>query len=127
MGVSAGDATISTIPLPFIESASKEVLRNGDDMTIRRLSMTISAGLVFAGFGVSVHAQGYDDYSCFQLWRERNSIYKGAGYCFRTERARQYFGNAGCQSYDAGALPLAPGERARIGAIVRMERIKGCD
>lgn len=89
--------------------------------------MTIVAGLTLAGLAGSVHAQGYGDYSCFQLWRERNGIYKGAGYCFKTARAQQYFGNAGCQTSDASALPLSAAERATIDAIVRVERVKGCN
>jgi hypothetical protein len=64
--------------------------------------------------------------SCEQLWVERNSYYKRNGFCFRTARARNYFGNAGCYIYDQGAVPLSPGERARIGQIVALERAYGC-
>lgn len=88
--------------------------------------MTIAVGLALGGLLAPVYAQGYGDFNCFQLWRERNSIYKSAGYCFQTERARQYFGNAGCQTSNAAALPLGPGQHAQIAAIVRAERIKGC-
>ena len=64
--------------------------------------------------------------SCAQLWVERNAYYKRNGYCFRTARARSYFGNAGCYIYDQGAVPLSRGERARISQIVAMERAYGC-
>jgi hypothetical protein len=64
--------------------------------------------------------------SCDQLWYERNSIYKQEGYCFKTQRAIAAFGNAGCV-YDVEAqVPLSPGERARIAAIVQMEQAYSC-
>ena len=65
--------------------------------------------------------------SCQALWVERNSYYKAHGYCFKTQRAMRYFGNGGCYIYDEAAVPLAPGERARIEAIRRLERDLGCD
>ena len=30
---------------------------------------------------------------CQRLWVERNSIYKAAGHCFKTQRGIRYFGN----------------------------------
>jgi YARHG domain-containing protein/uncharacterized protein DUF4424 len=38
--------------------------------------------------------------NCDQLWQQRNSIFKGAGYCFHTPRGIRSFGNAGC-AYDS--------------------------
>src|SRR5207249_301574 len=35
--------------------------------------------------------------SCDDLWVARNTIYKNRGYCFKTQRAISYFGNAGCR------------------------------
>lgn len=64
--------------------------------------------------------------SCESLWVERNSIYKEFGYCFKTQRAIAYFGNAGCMYEYEGAIPFPPGVRARINQIVRMERMMGC-
>jgi hypothetical protein len=64
--------------------------------------------------------------SCYDLWVERNSYYKAAGYCFKTTRAISYFGNGGCFVYNEGDLRLAPGVRARINQIVRTERAYGC-
>src|SRR5664280_1121219 len=55
--------------------------------------------------------------SCEDLWIERNSYYKEAGYCFKTDRAISYFGNGGCRYYDEGSLPLPRGLRARIAEI----------
>jgi hypothetical protein len=64
--------------------------------------------------------------SCDGLWYERNAIYKRAGYCFKTSRAISTFGNAGCTYDSEYDLPLTPRQRARIAAIVRMERESGC-
>jgi hypothetical protein len=65
--------------------------------------------------------------NCQALWVERNSYYKAHGYCFKTQRAIRYFGNGGCYIYDEAAVPLSPGERARIDEIRRLERALGCD
>ncbi len=64
--------------------------------------------------------------SCEDLWYQRNSIYKAAGYCFKTSRAIATFGNAGCLYDVEAALPLSPRARARIDSIVRQERYLGC-
>jgi hypothetical protein len=64
--------------------------------------------------------------SCDQLWYERNSIYKQEGYCFKTQRAIAAFGNAGCMYDVENQVPLSPGERARIAAIVQVEQQYGC-
>jgi hypothetical protein len=64
--------------------------------------------------------------SCFELWIQRNSIYKRAGYCFKTPRAISYFGNAGCLYDDEFQLPLSPGERSQISRIQAIERRHGC-
>jgi hypothetical protein len=65
--------------------------------------------------------------SCQELWIERNSYYKEAGYCFRTAPAIQYFGNGGC-IYDSEArVPLSRTVRARITEIKRLERVYGCN
>jgi hypothetical protein len=65
--------------------------------------------------------------SCQALWVERNSIYKEAGYCFKTARAIDYFGNAGCMYNSEGSVPLSRGARARIGEISRLEARLGCN
>jgi hypothetical protein len=68
----------------------------------------------------------YSQGICQRLWVERNSIYKEAGYCFKTARAIRYFGNAGCQYDVEAALPLSRGERARVADIIAEERANGC-
>jgi hypothetical protein len=66
--------------------------------------------------------------SCQDLWVERNQIYKNAGYCFQTARARNYFGNAGCSTSSDGAARANMGrdDRARVNEIVQMEARYGC-
>lgn len=86
----------------------------------------LAAALMVLSLAGGVQAQGYTSYSCFQLWKQRNSIYKAAGYCFQTERARSYFGNQGCLSSNTYALPLTGGDRAAIAEIVQIERARGC-
>lgn len=63
---------------------------------------------------------------CQRLWVERNSIYRDAGYCFKTDRAIRYFGNAGCAYDNEGALPLSGWQRQRIAQILADERANGC-
>ena len=64
--------------------------------------------------------------NCLDLWVERNTYYKQAGYCFKTRRAIEYFGNAGCGYYNERDVPLSAAVRARINQIVRTERAYGC-
>ncbi len=61
--------------------------------------------------------------SCFELWVARNEIYARNGYCFRTRRARRYFGNAGCWTRNPR---LNRFERRNVMLIRRVERWRGC-
>jgi hypothetical protein len=65
--------------------------------------------------------------SCQNLWAERNSYYKEAGFCFKTSRAISYFGNGGCRYYNEGSVPLSGAVRARIAQITAMEQRQGCN
>ena len=65
--------------------------------------------------------------SCQDLWVERNSYYKQAGYCFKTSRAISYFGNGGCIYDIEASVPLPRDIRARIAEITRIERRSGCN
>jgi hypothetical protein len=64
--------------------------------------------------------------TCDQLWVARNSIYKARGYCFKTQRAIQYFGNAGCMYQNENYIPFTQAERARIAQYLAQERAQGC-
>jgi hypothetical protein len=64
--------------------------------------------------------------TCQQLWVARNSIYKARGYCFKTQRAISYFGNAGCIYQNEGDVPFSGAERAQIAQIRSQEQAMGC-
>jgi hypothetical protein len=64
--------------------------------------------------------------SCEELWSERNTIFKAAGYCFRTPQAIQAFGNAGCQFDDEADVPLSTRQREQVAQIRATERQLGC-
>jgi len=65
-------------------------------------------------------------FSCQQLWFSRNSIFKEAGYCFKTPQAISAFGNAGCQFDNMDDVPLSSENQALISAIKSTEQMKGC-
>lgn len=67
------------------------------------------------------HAQ-----SCSELWYQRNSIFKAAGYCFKTARGIRTFGNAGCQYDDEAEVPLSQRQRQIVANLRAEERDRGC-
>jgi YARHG domain len=85
-----------------------------------------SAALVGLATLAATVVPTFADDRCSQLWVERNSIYKQQGYCFKTERGINVFGNEGCKHHDEGAVPLSSHDRARIADIQRMEREQDC-
>lgn len=64
--------------------------------------------------------------SCSDLRNERNSIYKAAGYCFRTPRGIRQHGNAGCLYDSMADVPLSARDRQRVSLIRQQERRLGC-
>jgi hypothetical protein len=93
-------------------------------MEMRLLSKTVTILLAAATLGATasvVQAQ-----SCQSLWVERNTYYKNAGYCFKTQRAISYFGNGGCRYNNEGSVPLSRAARNRIAQITALERRLGC-
>lgn len=64
--------------------------------------------------------------TCDELWTARNSIFKAAGYCFKTARAISEFGNAGCKYDDVDQVPLSDVDRGTIDQIKEAERSKRC-
>nr|WP_238206789.1 YARHG domain-containing protein [Methylobacterium aerolatum] len=64
--------------------------------------------------------------SCDDLWYERNAIFKAAGYCFRSPRGIQAFGNAGCQYDDEADVPLSTRQRTQVEDLRAAERRLGC-
>jgi hypothetical protein len=64
--------------------------------------------------------------SCQALYEVRNGIYAQNGYCFKTERAINTFGNEGCWIEDQEDVQLSSVERYNVSQIVAVERQKGC-
>lgn len=64
--------------------------------------------------------------SCETLWTLRNSIYKDAGYCFQTDRARDAFGNKGCKFTASEDVPLNDYQRHNVLVIKAAEQKKSC-
>jgi hypothetical protein len=65
-------------------------------------------------------------FNCDQLWYQRNSIFKAAGYCFKTSRSIRVFGNAGCAYDNERDVPLSDRDRQTINTIQQVERMKRC-
>jgi hypothetical protein len=85
-------------------------------------------GLAF-GLGAIVspaQAVPVDALSCKQLWVKRNQIYKTNGYCFKTAKARNYFGNAGCYVSDMDAVSMSSNEMQRVLTYKHWEQVNGC-
>lgn len=78
------------------------------------------------GFGFAAAATSARAETCDDLWYARNEIYKAQGYCFRTRRGIEAFGNAGCQYDNAEDLPLSNSQRRTIADIQREERARRC-
>jgi hypothetical protein len=64
--------------------------------------------------------------SCDQLWLRRNSIFKEAGYCFKTPRSINALGNAGCRYNNEYEIRLTPQQKALVEEIQGVEQNKGC-
>ena len=92
---------------------------------MRLMSTAVTMLLATATLATTVslsHAQ-----SCQSLWVERKTYYKDGGYCFKTSRGINYFGNAGCRYDSENAVPLSRSARERIAAISRQEQRLGCN
>jgi hypothetical protein len=89
---------------------------------VTTIAATAVAAAILPAMAPQANAQ-----SCQELWVERNTYYKRAGYCFKTQRAIDYFGNGGCSYNNENSLPLSGWERRRIAEIRSLERRFGCD
>ena len=101
------------------------------DLERREMRLMVMAGLaLLAATTAQVSAQignnpgGGGD--CQALWVERNQFYKDAGYCFKTQRAIQYFSNDGCTVQDESRIRFSPDVQRRIQEIIRQERAMNC-
>jgi hypothetical protein len=83
--------------------------------------------IVIAATAGTAAAQAQAREICRSLWVERTAIYKDAGLCFKTARAIEYFGNAGCRYDHEADVPLSPRAIARIEELTAQERANRCD
>jgi hypothetical protein len=90
------------------------------------------AALVAAGGAVSplpasaMPADAAAVVSCQDIWVMRNQIYKDNGYCFKTKKARNYFGNGGCWVDDESDVPMSSKETKLVLNYRHWEKVKGC-
>lgn len=87
------------------------------------LATLIASSLMTVTVTVTAHAGApFFEYSCHELWMERNGIYANKGYCFQTQKAIAVFGTACFAPY--GQLNFA--ERKTVMTIRKWEVAKGC-
>lgn len=92
-----------------------------------RLSTALTLiGLASASLGMAINATPARAGVCEDLWVQRNSIYKSYGYCFKTAKAKNYFGNAGCAYNNAANIPMSRGDKQSVLAIKKREKALGC-
>jgi len=65
-------------------------------------------------------------FSCQILWELRNTFYYEHGYCFKTDRAINFFGNDECYIADAEDIDFNSVEQTNISRIKSVEAQKGC-
>jgi hypothetical protein len=90
------------------------------DEMFRRLTLLLALS---TGTLSPAMAQGTE---CEDLWYRRNTIYRDAGYCFKTQRAQSQFGNAGCSYMAERDVPLSARQRDEISFVVRREKALSC-
>ena len=73
-----------------------------------------------------IDAHDAEKLGCEQLSTVRNGIYHARGYCFKTERGQEAFGNEGCQYDDEAQVPLNDYERANVRLVRDIEKRRGC-
>ena len=93
---------------------------------LRSPTLLMLVGLVSAGIGLAAGIVPARADICFDLWVERNSIYKAYGYCFKTAKAINYFGNAGCVYDNEGSIPMSRADKNTVLAIKKKEQNLGC-
>jgi hypothetical protein len=91
-----------------------------------KLKTLILASILALGATASAQAQVAPGDYCGLLWFQRNSLFKQAGYCFKTAKAIRQFGNAGCQYDDINDVPLSARDRKTIDTLQNLERQHNC-
>lgn len=78
-----------------------------------------------AGFAMTpAHAGApFSEYSCHELWSERNGVFANKGYCFTSPKSIAAFGKGCFAPYGE----LNTSEKKIVGEIKKWEAIKGCN
>jgi len=121
------DNPTATSPARFSRAATMRLSmpKHQGMSTLTRAAITASATvLLISSSGGIGHTQSGTE--CQQLWVQRNQIFKVHGYCFKTQAAVDYFGNAGCLYNNQDSVPVTSAERSFIFRIVARERALGC-
>jgi hypothetical protein len=92
---------------------------------MRVLSTAVTMLLAAATLGMTASVASAQ--ACQEWWEERNGYYADAGYCFKTRRAIQHFGNQSCRYNNEASVPLTRQQRARIAQLTALERRNGCN
>lgn len=92
----------------------------------RLAAAAVGLALGLGAIVTTAEAVPVDALSCKQLWVKRNKIYKANGYCFKTAKAINYFGNSGCTFDDMDEVPLTKSERRRVETYKHWEAVNGC-
>jgi hypothetical protein len=99
-------------------------------LLISLLVATPASAACYAGIGCTdedeFDAGDLEDLKCSGLWELRNVIYHEAGYCFKTRRAIDFFGNDDCEYDDAEDIRFSEVEQANIDTIAEVESERGC-
>jgi len=87
------------------------------------VAMTLASSLPIS----TATAQNYRAMSCNDLWLDRNGRYADVGYCFKGERGKAEFGNAGCHRNESEARrAMGSSNRRDVDRIKAEERRRGC-
>ena len=80
--------------------------------------------VVFPGSsGRAIADYELESLTCQDLWVARNELYHRGGYCFKSRRGRNFFGNQGCYTKSPR---FSRTERNNVARIKRWEGRLGC-
>lgn len=86
----------------------------------------VLASVLAIGSAATAQAQTPQGNVCGNLWHQRNSIFRDAGYCFNTPEGIAAFGSDECRYTDIRDVPLSAVQRETINTIIGLERRYGC-
>jgi hypothetical protein len=104
--------------LKHVLSTGMRPFGRNENNTVTRTQSFSLALVIIAGIASIQPARAEGD-ECISLYVKRNQIYADAHYCFKTEKALQYFSNRDCMP---GEPRLTSSQRRQIAEIQREER-----